>query len=941
MANELNQQLSPNTGKDDTDWLDFDDISKKYKLLYTHEKKYYELREKLAEQYNLKQLQDELKNNDLSLADKEKKEKELADTIRRIQDQAAAGSAIYRQTVFEKASAQMKAKMLSDEADAAAKRKQFIEEEYAKEYALAEGNSHRRSELTKEYQAKTIELINEEAKIRKQQRELENSQQFKSIQRLQKDAAKLKDNISLKNIDKVAHSLAKVDIAAIDKELEERVDKAAEEIDNLEADYAELERLGASQEKLDAKAEEIRRARDEKDQAAMLKVLTGLANNIKDTYKQAFNAAETMMADYRGYIDARMQGSDKSYDKMMGMISTNLSMSPYVKTQDVIESMREASDQGIAYNIEQRAFLSNISDRIANTFDAFDSNLTRLIRLQQADTTAARLGMEAGLTKFFNSMFQDTSYLNQLSDSISGAIIDANASLDRNASAEFEYIVQKWMGSLSSLGMSDNTLTNIATGINYLATGDVTSLASNTSLQTLFAMSASNAGLDYAQLLLDGLNASNTNKLLESMVLYLKDIAENSDNQVVRSAYGDIFNMSLSDMKAITNLSKGDISTIAANSMSYGGMQSELTKQMLAVATTRTHISTMLSNLYNNAIFGVAEDMASNPATYAMTKMLDFMESSKLDMAIPFVNAMGFGIDLNTSVQDIMRLGVGLSQAFNLMTNILGGLGSAGGLNLGAWGGTEYTQRGSGSGFSTSSLVGGTSSSTYVATSSSDDMKNSSLSSATDDAEETGKITNKNSKVEHTFDDFYEAVIGPSAKSFIINRDLTLYQVMDTSAHYLNVKDGNQKYEKDKLLVYDSTVKGEINSLGTEKRILKVEDTSNPFESMTSGNALQVKASDSTNGMLVKIQALDSKLVFPVQQELKLDSATTITIDEKTLITAFKKALGNKEGSGDTSIDLLYKLIKEENAVMQVKNKVGTRVEVDTEQSGYHTNINW
>ena len=56
-------------------------------------------------------------------------------------------------------------------------------------------------------------------------REIENSQQFKSIQRLQKDAAKLKDNISLKNIDKVAHSLAKVDIAAIDKELEERIEE--------------------------------------------------------------------------------------------------------------------------------------------------------------------------------------------------------------------------------------------------------------------------------------------------------------------------------------------------------------------------------------------------------------------------------------------------------------------------------------------------------------------------------------------------------------------------------------------------------------------------------------------------------------------------------------------------------------------------------------------
>ena len=45
--------------------------------------------------------------------------------------------------------------------------------------------------------------------------------------------------------------------------------------------------------------------------------------------------------------------------------------------------------------------------------------------------------------------------------------------MSANASIEFEYIVQKWLGSLYSLGLSQQTVTQIATGLNALGTGDV------------------------------------------------------------------------------------------------------------------------------------------------------------------------------------------------------------------------------------------------------------------------------------------------------------------------------------------------------------------------------------------------------------------------------------------------------------------------------------
>ena len=106
----------------------------------------------------------------------------------------------------------------------------------------------------------------------------------------------------------------------------------------------------------------------------------------------------------------------------------------------------------------------------------------------------------------------------------------------------FEYQVQKWLGSLYSLGMDSGTISTIAQGLNYLGTGNVEALNGNESLQSLLAMSASRAGISYADILTGGLDADTTNNLMKSMIEYLKSIAENTDNnQVTKSAYSTGF----------------------------------------------------------------------------------------------------------------------------------------------------------------------------------------------------------------------------------------------------------------------------------------------------------------------------------------------------------------------------------------------------------------
>lgn len=912
---------------------DFSYIQKEHSVRLEYAKQYHDLVKAYTEDEHFQKIALAAKANKDDIA----AQKAYAEAVSAIEKAAAERAGKVWDNTYKHATATKKAAMMKAAEAARKKDLEVIEETYARDMVLAEGNAAAQAALTAQFTADRMAANDRIADAAAKKDELQRSKQFKDIDRLKKNMSDVKAagggivDIGLQ----LSKDIGKLDMKAFAAEAEERVKASQEEMDRIEEAFNNTDDP-EEQRKLQEQYDEAKRR---KDAAAMQAAVGKAMSGLQDAYKKAFNEAEDMLSTYKGHIDARLQGSDKTYNDIMGKISSNLSTSPFVRTQKMIENMRAAVDQGIAYNVEQRAFLQTVSDKIANTFDAFDSNLTRLIRLQQADTTAARMGMEAALTKFFNNMFQDSSYLNNLSDQVAAAIIDANSQLDRNSSAEFEYTVQKWLGSLSSVGASDSMISNIATGINYLATGDVTNLSSNTQLQTLFAMSAARAGLEYSELLLNGMNASSTNRLLESMVTYLKEIAENSDSQVVRSAYGDIFNMSLSDMKAISNLNAGDISNIAGNSLSYSGMQSELNYQMSQLIT-RTSISDMLSNMYNNAIFGVAEDMASNPATYAMTKMLDFMNTNEIDMAIPFINAMGFGVDLNTSVQDIMRLGVGLSQAFSFMGNILSGLGSGGGLNLSAWGGTEYTQRGSGLTFSTGSTFGGTSGSTYVATSSSDDMKNSSLNSATDDSEETSKITNKNNNTEHTFDDFYNATIGEAAKSYVNVQDLLFAQVYNSEQNYLGARDTRMKFLADGELVTSDTLALEWlsnvfgdSSLVSRDGVLAVRDVGNPF-------SIQ---GESLTAMPVHIASIAEALKSS-SNTVKLDKDSTVKIDSASFAKAFKEAMGHNEKDKVMTMNDLINGIKDGSIIVRIANEPGRRIQVDTEWAGsigYASEINW
>ncbi len=132
----------------------------------------------------------------------------------------------------------------------------------------------------------------------------------------------------------------------------------------------------------------------------------------------ALDADVKKIAEMQGFVDTRLQGSQvneqkgQSYWKQLLKDAKSIAgASPFIKQEKLVDNIRALVDKGISFDVEQRAFLMTIQEKVANTFNAADGTLLRLIRIQQQDTTAGRLGMESALNSFLNSMYETSEYL--------------------------------------------------------------------------------------------------------------------------------------------------------------------------------------------------------------------------------------------------------------------------------------------------------------------------------------------------------------------------------------------------------------------------------------------------------------------------------------------------------------------------------------------------
>jgi uncharacterized protein YciW len=399
------------------------------------------------------------------------------------------------------------------------------------------------------------------------------------------------------------------------------------------------------------------------------------AQRLFDNLTQQFSSIMSEYAKFQIGINTRLQGTDRTFTGMSEMIKNNIGITPFVKTQTMFENLNKLTELGIVYNLEQRAFLESIAEKISTTFDATNGTLLRLVRLQQSDSTAARLGLETSLTQYLNRMFEDSSYLNRNFDMVSDALIEATSQLNTETTVQFEYIVQKWLGSLSSVGLSDSTVTSLAQAIGYLGSGNIAGLEGMSGMRNLLIMAASRSGnLNYADMLSQGLDSSQTNELLRNVVEYIQQIGS-TDNRVIQSQYASLFGITLSDLTAAKNL-RASLDDIARSTLDYSGAINELVTSMSTMGS-RMSIATKMDTLWENLQYNLATNIADSPFLYGAWKVTDMIQSLTGGIQIPFVTAMGTGVDVRTSVENLMKLGIVGAGTFGLIGSLMSGLSNS------------------------------------------------------------------------------------------------------------------------------------------------------------------------------------------------------------------------------------------------------------------------
>lgn len=400
-----------------------------------------------------------------------------------------------------------------------------------------------------------------------------------------------------------------------------------------------------------------------------------------DAGVNAINQTISEYAKYQTAINTRLQGTNGDAVNIFGNLVNKLdevAFSPLISASALYSNLNQLIGQGIVTNVEQRAFFETIKDGIATTFDVTSESLNRMIRIQHNDSTAARLGMEGYLTRFLNTYVENTEYLQSTFDNVASSLLEASAVLGSlrgvNKSLEFEYVVQKWLGTLTGIGLSNETAQSIANALGQLGSGNVDVL--NTQMGTLLTMSASTIGANIGNILSEGLDAETTNSLLASMVKYLQSIADNGTN-VTKAELAKIFGVSISDLVAVAQLDQAAIQTINEDLLSYGGMYTELRSQFSKLPS-RMGISNILENLFSNLTYQTGMNIAGNPASYAMWKITDLIQGVTGGINIPFITALGSGVDLNATVEQLMKLGmIGVNMLGNI-GNIVNAAGSIG-----------------------------------------------------------------------------------------------------------------------------------------------------------------------------------------------------------------------------------------------------------------------
>lgn len=593
---------------------------------------------------------------------------------------------------LEKELSTLRKKLTEQETDAEKRRREQIEQEISD---LRKANMLKTAdEISKYEEARRNELIVEEKFLRiKQEQEL-----AKVLSKQQRD--KIKHITETQDAALRAIEKAKDDAQAAVDEVNQKKKKKLEKEAKKSQDLVDiLNNVAKRQEAVDMNKgnpfqELLKQA---KEDAIFAKTAEGkkqrrdeqLATTMKSVGKAVKDAANQINSAIEAYskaqvsVNARLQGSSaESFSKVTKELS-DVAFSPLIKTEELYENLKSLVQSGVAQNVSQRAFFQTVKGGIAETFDVTESYMKRIIKIQQNDSTAARLGMEAYLTRWLNAYVENTEYLTTTFDNVANSLLEASAVIgaggNASASLEFEAVVQNWLGAMTGVGFSESSAQSIADALGQLGSGNLDVL--NSDIGTLLTMSAAEAGQNIGDMLVQGLDAQTTNKLLESMVQFLQKIANDGTNNVTKAEMAKIFGVSMSDLISVASINTDKIME-STKSFTYETMYQELSKQLKELPG-RMGYNNILGNALSNFTYQTGMSIAGNAVTRALWDLTDLIQNVSGGINIPAISAFGNMVDLETTVENLAKLGiVGVSTLANAGKIVKGAASVFNGSNL-------------------------------------------------------------------------------------------------------------------------------------------------------------------------------------------------------------------------------------------------------------------
>ena len=359
-----------------------------------------------------------------------------------------------------------------------------------------------------------------------------------------------------------------------------------------------------------------------------------LAEDFKDNFgKNVEKLASSLQSSLSGQLDSTINsyinnyqsmisslvGANKDWESITDNLNNALSANSLVRQENVYKNLTELIKAGISENVEQRAFLETISDDLNLLLDTQTGSLARLIRLQDASIAENRVAIEYSLREFLNQNYQTSEYIKNSYLKVADSISELQAISTTSLASSIESALQTWLGSYYSVGVSDSTISNLASAINSLGTGDLSNINSN--ISKLVMMGAATSGKSYGNLLTNGITAEDVSAIMSGITDYAKSI---EGNNVVRSQWASLFGLSISDLEALKNLN------ITDNTQT---VSSDINKLFDAYANF-VPTTVGLKNTFENLMFTTATNIASNDALYGSYFVTDILEKSGIGSAL-------------------------------------------------------------------------------------------------------------------------------------------------------------------------------------------------------------------------------------------------------------------------------------------------------------------